>query len=115
MYITRQFSSTQRKPKLAGIPHRTRLDQSPKWSNSFITSSHLLPEDGLGLTTETLLFPVVTSSALSVATLLGLLVLRYLVQLVHLALLAESATLFWYIHLKIPHKKNHINIFQLPI
>lgn len=78
--------------------------QYPKWSNSFITISYLLPEDGLGLTTETLLFPVVTSSALSVATLLGFLVLRYLVQLVHLALFAESATLFWYIHLKITHK-----------
>lgn len=71
--------------------------------------SYLLPEDGLGLTTETLLFPVVTSSALGALALLGLLVLRYLVQLVHLALFAESATLFWYIHLK-EHKVKHIKI-----
>lgn len=61
--------------------------------------AYLLPEDGLGLTTETLLFSVVTSSALSTLALLGLLVLRYLVQLVHLALFAESAALFRYIHL----------------
>lgn len=62
-------------------------------------TTHLLPEDGLGLTTETLLFSVVTSSALSTFTLLGLLVLRYLVQLVDLALFAEGATLLRYIHL----------------
>jgi len=62
--------------------------------------THLLPEDRLGLTSETLLLPVVTTPALSTLALLGLLVLRHLVQLVDLALLAESATLFWYVHLQ---------------
>jgi len=58
------------------------------------TVAHLLPKDGLGLTTETLLFPVVTSPALSALALLGLLVLRHLVQLVALALFAQTVKKF---------------------
>lgn len=58
----------------------------------------LLSEDRLGLTTETLLFSVVTTSALSTFTLLRLLVLCHLVWLVALALLAKGASLFRHIH-----------------
>lgn len=62
--------------------------------------TYLLPEDGLSLTTKTLLFSVVTTSTLGTLTLLGLLVLGDFVQFVALALLAEGATLFWYVYLK---------------
>jgi hypothetical protein len=40
---------------------------------------HLLPEDGLSLSTKTLLFSVVTSPALGRMTLLGFLILGHLV------------------------------------
>lgn len=60
---------------------------------------YLLSEDGFGLTSETLLFSVVTTSALGCGALLGLLVLCHFVQFVDLALLAEGLTLLWYVHL----------------
>ena len=47
--------------------------------------SYLLPENGLRLTTETLLLPVVTPTTLGLLRLLGLLVLRHLELLVPLA------------------------------
>lgn len=65
-----------------------------------LDSTYLLSEDRLGLTTKTLLFSVVTTSTLGTLTLLGLLVLSDFVQFVALALLAEGATLFWYVYLK---------------
>jgi len=61
-------------------------------------SFSLLPENRLGLTTETLLFSVVTSSTLSAFTLFRLFVLCYFMQFVAFALLAKRTTLFWYIH-----------------
>lgn len=60
----------------------------------------LLPEDGLGLATESLLFAIVTTTALGGTALLRLLVLRDLVQLVALALLAEGLTLLGNVHLE---------------
>jgi len=64
--------------------------------SALITENHLLGglcllvEDGLGLTTETLLLAVVTTLALSHHRLLALLVLRDLVQSVLAALLARA-------------------------
>merc|ERR1712127_585551 len=52
----------------------------------------LLAEDGLGLTTETRLLPVVTTLTLSKKGSLSGLVLGDLVELVHLAPLAEGLT-----------------------
>lgn len=60
----------------------------------------LLPEDGLSLATESLLLAIVTTTALGGTALLGLLVLRDLVQLVASALLAEGLTLLGNVHLK---------------
>lgn len=60
----------------------------------------LLPEDGLGLTTETLLFTIVTTTTLGGTALLRLLVLGHLVQLVAPALLAEGLTLLGNVHLE---------------
>src|SRR5512143_903585 len=60
-------------------------------------SFSLLSEDGLSLTTNTLLFSVVTTSTLGTFALLGFLVLGDFVQFVALALLTEGATLFWYV------------------
>lgn len=60
----------------------------------------LLPEDGLGLATESLLLAIVTPTTLGGAALLRLLVLRDLVQLVALALLAEGLTLLGNVHLE---------------
>lgn len=60
----------------------------------------LLPEDGLGLSTETLLLAIVTTTTLGSAALLGLFVLGHLVQLVAPALLAEGLTLLGNVHLQ---------------
>lgn len=60
----------------------------------------LLPEDGLGLASESLLLAIVTTTALGGTALLGLLVLGDLVQLVALALLAEGLTLLGNVHLE---------------
>lgn len=67
---------------------------------------YLLSEDGLSLTTETLLFSVVTTSTLSCLTFLRFLVLCHFMQFVAFAFFAESAALFWYIHLKKNHKNS---------
>lgn len=61
--------------------------------------SYLLSENRLGLTSETLLLTIVTTTSLGGAALLGLLVLCDLVQLVAFALFAESAALFRHVHL----------------
>lgn len=62
--------------------------------------TYLLFEDGLGLTTVTLLFTVITPSALSSVPFLGLFVLRHLVGLVAFAFFAVCPALFGYVHLK---------------
>lgn len=54
---------------------------------------YLFPENRFGLTTVTLLFPVVTSSSLGSVTLFGLLVLSHFVKLMHLALFAKGLPL----------------------
>lgn len=61
----------------------------------------LLPEDGLGLTTETLLFTIVTTTTLGSTALLGLFVLGHLVQFVAPALLAKGLTLLGNVHLEL--------------
>lgn len=65
---------------------------------NFLGGLGLLPEDGLRLTTETLLFPVVTSSTLGSVTFLRLFVLCYLMEFVYLAFFAKGTTLFRYVH-----------------
>jgi len=60
---------------------------------------YLFPEDRLRLTTKTLLFAVVTSSALRGMPFLTLLVLCHFVSLVYFALFAKGTTLFRYIDL----------------
>lgn len=62
--------------------------------------SYLFLEDGLGLTTVSLLFAVVTSPTLGSVPFLGLFVLRHLVGLVAFAFFAVSPALFGYVHLK---------------
>lgn len=62
--------------------------------------TYLFLEDGLGLTTITLLFTVVTSPTLSSVPFLGLFVLRHLVGFVALAFFAVGPALFRYVHLK---------------
>ena len=63
-------------------------------------SAYLLPEDGLGLTTETLLFTIVTTTTLGSLSFLGLLVLRHLVHAVNLALFAVRTALLRYVYLQ---------------
>ena len=65
------------------------------------TLAYLLPEDGLGLTAETLLFSVVTPPTLGELGLLRLLVLSHLKLLMVVAGTAVSPARFWHIHLKI--------------
>lgn len=62
-------------------------------------SSYLLSEDWFGLTTETLLFTVITTTTLCSRTFLRLLVLCHFVQFMTFAFFAKSAPLFWYVHL----------------
>lgn len=62
--------------------------------------TYLLPEDGLSLTTITLLLTVVTSSALRCRPFLRLLVLGNLVKLVLLAFFAEGLTLLGNVNLQ---------------
>lgn len=85
-----------------------RLKFEKQIVTTFLTQSkytlYLLPEDGLRLTTKTLLFTVITPSTLRSVTFLGFLVLRYFVQLVNLALLAEGPPLLRNVHLKITKK-----------
>ena len=66
--------------------------------------SYLLPEDGLWLTTETLLLSVVTPPTLGEFGLLRLLVLSHLELLVLFAGTAKSVSGFWHIHLQIPRE-----------
>jgi len=66
--------------------------------HDFLRSFGLLSEDRLSLTTKTLLLTVVTTTTLRRMTFLGFLVLGHLVHAVSLALFAESAPGFWYIH-----------------
>jgi hypothetical protein len=61
---------------------------------------HLFPEDGLRLAAETLLFSVVTSSALGRMTFLRLLILCNFVRLVLLAFLAIGASRLRDVHLE---------------
>lgn len=76
------------------------MDVSFIFPASWCRSSYLLSEDRLGLTTETLLLPVVTTTTLGSTTFLGLLVLRDLVHFVRVALAAICAALLGYVDLK---------------
>lgn len=67
--------------------------------------SYLLPENGFGLTTETLLFAIVTPSALSEFRLLGFLVLSHLVFAVLIATRTVSPSGFGDINLKKSQRK----------
>lgn len=106
---------------LGGLSLKTTTKKYKKISLSFIFDvlrnlstmcgfwiAYLLSEDRFGLTSETLLFTVVTTTSLGCWAFLGLLVLCHFVQLVALAFLAECATLFWYIHLN-NWNENHRN------
>lgn len=62
---------------------------------------YLLPEDGLCLSTKTLLLPIVTSSSLSTFALLGLFILRYLVQFMNFAFFAKGSSLLGNVNLKL--------------
>ena len=66
------------------------------------TVAYLLPEDGLGLTSETLLLAIVTPPALGELGLLRLFVLRHLPLLVVPAVdvTAIGHPRLWYIHLR---------------
>jgi len=57
--------------------------------HDLLSGLSLFPEDGLGLTTESRLFLVITATALRGWPLLGLLVLGYLERLVRLAVAAK--------------------------
>ena len=63
-------------------------------------SSYLLSEDGFGLTTETLLFTIVTTTTLRSFPFLRLLVLWHFMDLVCIALAAVRATNFWDVNLE---------------
>lgn len=67
--------------------------------HNFFSCFCLLSEDGLGLTAETLLFAVVTSSALRGMSLLAFFVLRHLVSLVYLAFFAKGTSLLRHVNL----------------
>lgn len=72
---------------------------------------YLLSEDGFGLSTETLLLSVVTTTALGSAAFLRLLVLRDLVHFVAVALAAVGSALFWNVDLQ--WRKDEKNISRL--
>lgn len=61
--------------------------------------TYLLSEDGLSLSSKTLLFPVITPSTLRSMTFLGLFILCYFVQFMYFTFLAKSTTLFRDVHL----------------
>lgn len=84
-------------------------DESHVLQSHFELDSHLLSEDWLSLATESLLFPVVTTTTLSSMSLLRLLVLRHLVDLMRVAFAAVRATLLWNIHLKRLTMNNEIH------
>lgn len=69
--------------------------------------TYLLSENGFWLTAKTLLFTIVTTTSLCWRTFLWFFILCHFVQFVTLAFLAKSTPLFWYVHLKISHKKMH--------
>jgi hypothetical protein len=71
--------------------------------------AYLLSENRFGLSTETLLFPVVTTSALGLFPFLGFLVLCYFMNTMLIAFFAISSTLFWYIHLELERKRHCYN------
>lgn len=80
--------------------------------NVFVCLNYLLSEDWFCLTTKTLLFTIVTTTALGCRTFFRLFVLCHFVQFVALAFFAKSTTLFWYVHLKMEAKnENKINKF----
>tara|TARA_B100000780_G_C20706294_1_gene280820 strand:- start:125 stop:493 length:369 start_codon:yes stop_codon:yes gene_type:complete len=58
----------------------------------------LLPENGLGLTTETFLLHIISSLSLGDERVLALLILRYLVHSVLLGLPAEGSLRLWNMH-----------------
>lgn len=70
-----------------------RTKKDPRWS-------YLLPKNGLGLTTETLLLTIVTSSALGEFGLLRFLVLSHLELFVVVAFRTVGPSGLWNIHLK---------------
>lgn len=61
--------------------------------------TYLFSEDWLSLTTETLLFAVITSSTLRGASLLAFLVLRHFMILVYFAFFAKSTSLLRHVNL----------------
>lgn len=67
--------------------------------NNFLCCFCFLPEDGLGLTAKTLLFAVITSSALRGMSLLTFLILRHFVSFVYFAFFAKSTPLLRYVNL----------------
>jgi hypothetical protein len=72
---------------------------------------YLLPENWLSLTSVALLFTIISSSALGSSPFLRLLVLRYLVQLMVLALFAECLPLLWDVNL-ILWRNVHLEIVE---
>lgn len=70
-------------------------------SGSLFINSYLLSEDGFGLSSETLLFSVVTTTTLWSLTFLRLLVLWHLMNAMGVAFSAVRATLFWNVDLKL--------------
>lgn len=80
---------------------KTKCDETFAHTISRMWQSYLLSENGLRLTAKSLLFTIVTTSALSGFTFLGLLVLGHLVQFVAFAFFAECTALFRYVNLSI--------------
>lgn len=77
------------------------ISQTATKLESSMILAYLLSEDRFGLTTESLLFTIVTTTTLGSFSFLGLLVLRHFVHLVGVALAAVCATLFGNVDLKL--------------
>ena len=77
-------------------------------------SSYLFPQDGFGLSAESLLLPVITPSPLSKFGLLGFLVLRHAELLVRVALWVrtEGPPGLRNVHLKMQGSKHEENVMQ---
>lgn len=76
------------------------LTKRPPGGGFVNCDTYLLTENRLGLTTETLLLTIVTTTTLGRAAFLGFLVLCHLMQFVALAFFAECAALLGHVHLR---------------